>query len=530
MRNSVRTTVLACLLAGGLTASVAPAVADPGPDALEQERAFTSVKPPKPLERYVADTWRSMDAMVVDKTGLPADNVGGGLKAKSRADYTSPTNIGAYLWSTAVARDTGLISRKDARQRMRTTLRSVAKLEKHEPSGMFFNWYSPRTGKKLLTFPTDGSTIKPFLSSVDNGWLATGLLLTARAEPSLKAKADKIRKQMDFGCYYNEAEGVGGQIRGGFWVADPEDGAAVTGDYCGMGEDVWYTGHHYGAFNTEPRMASYLGIAAGQIPQKHYFGTYRTFPNDTCDWDWTETKPVGKWRTYDVQGEDLRVFEGALPYRGMDIVPTWGGSMFEALMVPLFVPEETWGKKSWGRNHPLYVRGQVEHGLKEADYGYWGFSPSNDPAGGYREYGVDQLGLDGPGYTSDQERTAVDQAFEGCRPGSPKPTEYGDGVVTPHASFLALRYDRKAALKNLAKIEDDFDAYGKGGFYDAVAVRSGQVSKRYLSLDQGMVMAALGNALAGDDVRDYVSRGALEKKVRPLMAQEVFTTSGKEKR
>ncbi len=44
----------------------------------------------------------------------------------------------------------------------------------------------------------------------------------------------------------------------------------------------------------------------------------------------------------------------------------------------------------------------------------------------------------------------------------------------------------------------NFDAYGPGGFYDAIAVRSGQVSKRYLSLDQGMIMAALGNELAGD--------------------------------
>ena len=62
-----------------------------------------------------------------------------------------------------------------------------------------------------------------------------------------------------------------------------------------MGPDVWYTGHHYGAFNTEPRIASYLGIASGQIPAKHYFGTFRTFPNDNCDCAWTETKPVGEW-------------------------------------------------------------------------------------------------------------------------------------------------------------------------------------------------------------------------------------------
>ena len=231
--------------------------------------------------------------------------------------------------------------------------------------------------------------------------------------------------------------------------------------------------------------------------------------------------PSGTWKTY----EGVDVFEGALPYRGMDVVPTWGGSMFEALMVPLFVPEEKWGPRSWGRNHPLYVQGQIEHGLDEADYGYWGFSPSNNPAGGYREYGVDALGLDGPGYTTDQERTTNDQPYGDCRESSPPPTAYGDGVVTPHASFLALRYAKGAALKNLAKLAEDFDVYGPGGFYDAVAVRSGQVSKRYLSLDQGMVMAALGNALAGDDMRRYASAGAMKDAMEPLMRQEVFSVS-----
>jgi hypothetical protein len=509
MRNSVRALVLAIGLTLGLSSPT------PGQAAS-----------PDRLETYAADTWRSVRAMVVPRTGLPADNVGGGLDGATRAAYTSPTNIGAYLWSTVAARDLGLVGDREAHRRMARTLETVAGLERHEPSGMFYNWYSPTTGAKLRTFPTDGSTIKPFLSSVDNGWLATALLLVSRADPTLKQAADAIREGMDFGCYYNAAEGnggpvAGGQIRGGFWDEDPRDPAAVTGDYCGMGTDVWYTGHHYGAFNTEPRMASYLGIAAGQIPRKHYYGTFRTFP-DTCDWSWTETKPVGEWRTYSVDGEEIEVFEGALPYRGTNIVPTWGGSMFEALMVPLFVPEETWGPRSWGRNHPRYVHGQIEHGLDEAGYGYWGFSPSNNPAGGYREYGVDQLGLDGAGYTSDQERTTVDQPYEGCRDGSPPPASYGDGVVTPHASFLALRYAPREALANLARIARDFDAYGPGGFYDAVAVRSGQVSKRYLSLDQGMVMAALGNALAGDDMRRYVARGAMEQRLRPLMEQEVF--------
>ena len=239
-----------------------------------------------------------------------------------------------------------------------------------------------------------------------------------------------------------------------------------------MGTDVWYTGHHYGAFNTEPRIASYLGIASGQIPAKHYFGTFRTFPNDNCDCAWSETKPVGEWKTYD---GDLDVFEGALPYRGMNIVPTWGGSMFEALMVPLFVPEETWGPRSWGVNHPLYVRGQIEHGMDEAAYGYWGFSPSNNPAGGYREYGVDMLGLDGAGYTSDQERTAWDQPYEGCREGT-APRRRRTATAWSRRTRRSSRSATPAARRwrTCATSTHDFDAYGRGGFYDAIAVRSGR--------------------------------------------------------
>ena len=44
-------------------------------------------------------------------------------------------------------------------------------------------------------------------------------------------------------------------------------------------------------------------------------------------------------------------------------------------MVPLVVPEEEWGPTSWAVTHPLYVESQIEFGLEEAEYGYWGFSP-----------------------------------------------------------------------------------------------------------------------------------------------------------
>ncbi len=72
------------------------------------------------------------------------------------------------------------------------------------------------------------------------------------------------------------------------------------------------------------------------------------------------------------------------------------------------------------------------------------------------------------------------------------------------------------------RLTENFDAYGRGGFYDAIDVGTGEVSRRYLSLDQGMVMAALGNELADHDLRSYVSSGAMNRRVRPLMEMEQF--------
>jgi hypothetical protein len=472
------------------------------------------------LQRYAADTWRSMDAMVEPATGLPADNIGGDLAPASRSTYTSPTNIGGYLWSTVVARDLRFISRGDADRRAAATLATLARLPRHPASGMFYNWYDPRDGAVLHTHPDDGSAITPFLSSVDNGWLAAALLVVRGAMPAQRAAVDRVLSGMDFGFYYNpDARGGGlpGLIRGGFYdTQPPSTTCTVVGNYRDRGPDVWYTCNHYDIAVTEPRIASYLGIAFGQIPPEHYFATMRTFPA-TCDWSWVEQQPSGFNATY----LGVPVFEGSYTYRGIRFVPSWGGDMFEALMPDLFVPEDRWGPRSWGRNHPATVAGQIEHGLRDAKYGYWGFSPASDPFGGYRVWGVDAMGMDPGGYPSDVESSNYDAGFGDCRPPGPAPT-YGDGVVTPHAVFLALRYAPRAAVDNLAKLRANLDAYGPGGFYDAIAVRSGTVARRYLSLDQGMIMGALGNALAGDNIRRAFVTPQVERALKPLLAMEEF--------
>lgn len=477
--------------------------------------AVVPVNAGDPLHRYAKDTWRSMAAMVEPATGLPADKVTGDLK--TRAKITSPTNVATYLWSTLVARDLRLISAHDAATRAGRVLDALARMERNTPTGQYYNWYDPATLQLARAFPDSGDPIRPFASSVDNGWLATALMMVRNAIPAHAKAANRLLASMDFTAYYDPAarpDAGTGLLRGGFWPEPPPE-CNIASDYAGTGTTVYSTCHHYGA-PAETRIGQYVGIALGQLPPESYFGPYRTFPDNACDYGWQEQKPVGSWKRY----LGVNVWEGTYEYRGMRYVPNWGGSMFEALMPDLVVPEATWARKSWGRNHPVFVRAQIEHGLREAGYGYWGFSPSNDPHGGYNVYGVDQLGMDEPGYSSDRERTSVDPGYEGCRPAKPLPESYGDGVVTPHASFLALPYARAAALDNLARLRADFDAYGPGGFYDAIAVRSGVVSKWYLALDQGMAMAALGNVLTGGDLHRYFAGSGVEARLRPVMSLE----------
>jgi hypothetical protein len=486
------------------------------------------------LMRWARDTWHSLDAMTPSDTGLPADNIDGSLKTISR--YTSPTNIGGYLWSTVVARELGIISRAEATSRLTRTLTTLGRMEHHEHSGMYFNWYDPATGATVRKWPeAPFNAVEPFVSSVDNGWLGAALLVVKNAGGAAAPLAAKLFDRMRWDAFYDHGDIEGhpvsrlpGLIHGGFYpFADGRPGGTFLGTHIG-GAPVWLTTHHYDTIVSETRITSYLGMLTGQVPAAHYFAPWRTFPA-TCDWSWHEMQPVGVTRRY----LGVEVYEGAYTYRGMHIVPGWGGSMFEELMPAVFVPEEEWAPRSWGVNHPLHVRAQREHGLVEADYGYWGFSPASNPDGGYREYGVDLLGMNPEGYFSDQKRPApapdsgipagtnVDVGFGTCRPATNPHPDFGLGVVTPHASFLAMMFERGQATANLLRIQHQLGAYGAGGFFDAAAI-DGTVARRYLSLDQAMVMGALGNVVGKGVLRRAFSTPDVEKALRPVIGMETF--------
>jgi hypothetical protein len=138
--------------------------------------------------------------------------------------------------------------------------------------------------------------------------------------------------------------------------------------------------------------------------------------------------------------------------------------------------------------------------------------------------------MDPGGNPSNEDKTLVDRGFAGC-PGrdpqaDPPPSAYTNGVVTPHAAFLALRFAPSAALADLDDLARDFPTlYGKWGFRDSVNVDSGAVSNSYLSLDQGMIMAAIGNALGNDFLRKAFATSDVERALGRVIGHEQFGAS-----
>jgi len=448
---------------------------------------------------YAKDTWRSFDELTWPN-GLPADCIEHQRAGWSRRlTHTSPTNIAAYLWSVVAAERMHLIATAEARSRLAQTLTTLAGVPRTH--GFFVNEVDPRSGAVLKLFPVDSHPRHLRLSAVDNAWLAAALVMVANTEPSLRESADRLLQPMDFRFFYDP-----------YNAADPVSHPGQLHVGYRTDEQLFYG--HYGMLNTEARIIGYLGISLGQLPAELYYRMFRTLPESMGP---QGQSPRGATRDY----HGVKVFEGSYTYRGLQIVPSWGGSMFEALMVPLFVPEETWAPRSWGRNHRLYVRAQIEHGLVEAGYGFWGFSPAACPGGGYDVYGVKALGTYSLGYYSN----GIDPAAARDSGSAAHPTRLTHGVVTPHAAFLALRYAPHEAVANLHLLTQKFPTiYGPLGFQDSVDVTAGVVSSCILTLDQGMIMAAIANELADDAMRHAFSDGRVEAAVRPLMAAEEFAT------
>ena len=214
----------------------------------------------------------------------------------------------------------------------------------------------------------------------------------------------------------------------------------------------------------------------------------RTLPA-SCRW---QTQPPAARREKEV-GEH-RFPGGWYTWQDERFVPSWGGSMFEALMPTLVLDEARLAPASLGANGAAHAAVQRRFALETLGYPVWGLSPSMAPGGEYREFGARPLGVLG----------------------------YDAGAVAPYASALVLPLDLPAAAANLRRLAERYPLYGEFGFYDAVEPGSGAVAKSYLSLDQSMIFLAAANVLTGGAVQRYFAADPVIARVLPLLAAERF--------
>ena len=389
------------------------------------------------LREVAHRTWRYFETFAgAEDHALPPDNVQVDVEtgALTVAHHTSPTNIGFGLLSAVAARDLGFIDDAELTRRVGESLTTLERLERHE--GHFLNWYDTRT---LAPLPPS------YVSTVDSGNLAGALIAVAASvrerSPGLTTRALALVEAMRFGFLFDATRQlfvIGYRL--------PE------GDTPGR-----LDASSYDLLASEARLASFVAIAKGDVPESHWFHLGRSVTTE----------------------------------RGAPVLLSWSATMFEYLM-PLLIMR-SYPDTLLDESCRLAVHRQMRYG--RACGVPWGISESAynvvDRHGTYqyRAFGVPGLGL---------KRGLGD-----------------DIVVAPYASALALAVEPGPSVLNLRRLSAA-GLEGAYGFYDAIdytprgveeieawsAARplGGTVVPTTFAHHAGMTLVAISNALGGNQL------------------------------
>jgi hypothetical protein len=351
------------------------------------------------------------------------------------ADRLSPTNAGLLLNARIASVLFGQMTLADFIFQTKRTLESIDALPKHR--GHLLNWYDTQSLEPL----------EPrFVSTVDSGnlvaclWTLKQAALSFAAEPGLKRgvtgemvselqsiaiSSDRLADAMDFGFLYHRRKKV---LSVGF---DLSTGKLESSSYDLLA--------------SESRIACFVAIAKGDIPQEAWFHLGR---RHTLVW-------------------------------GQRVLVSWTGTMFEYLMPALWMRHYR-GTITQDSLESL-VRVQREFASRKGVP--WGISESACTTEGSCEYGYAAFGI--PELAMKQPETE-------------------SLVISPYSTFLALSVDPHAAIDNLRRMAE-FGWSGRYGFYEAVdyARAGGEVVRSWMAHHQGMSLLAICNLLFDNPMQRY---------------------------
>ena len=418
------------------------------------------------LTEVARATWQYFDTFAGSADhGLPPDVVQ--INSAPRvAHRTSPTNIGMGLLATLAAHDFGFIDLDALIERTTAALTTTEALEHFE--GHLLNWYDTESLAPLRP---------AYVSTVDSGNLAGALLtlamglraLAAAAAPGTPAaaqgpaladRAGQLFDGMNFKFLYDPDRAL---FAIGYRLADAEGPGRLDAS-------------RYDLLASEARLASFLAIAKGDVPEAHWF----------------------------------RLGRPVTSVHGAPVLLSWSASLFEYLMPLLMM--RSYPDTLLDASCYLAVRRQIDYATSCGVP--WGISESAynvvDRRGNYqyKAFGVPGLGL---------KRGLADEL-----------------VVAPYASALAAMIAPGPSAENLRRLARE-RLTGSYGFFDAIDYtdrsvghhddsspshrRRGTVVPDYLAHHQGMTLVALANTLLG---RRMVERFHAEPRVKAteLLLQE----------
>jgi cellobiose phosphorylase len=388
--------------------------------------------------------WRYFDTFLREEDHyLPPDNWQE-QPGPALARRTSPTNIGMALLSAMAAADLDLTPRKRAVELISHILDTVEKLDKWR--GHLYNWYDTSTAKPLQP---------RYVSTVDSGNLR-GCLIALReglyqwGEDVLARRAEALSDAMDCAPLFDRERRL-------FSIGYEVERDRLTDGF-------------YDLMASEARQTSFIAVARGEVPARH-------------------------WRRLG------RMLLGDNDYCGM---ASWTGTMFEYFMPNLLLPCEP--------NSFLYetlsfcVYAQKRRGDKTkrpwgiSESGFYAFDPGMSYQ--YKAHGVQALGL----------KRGLDAEL----------------VVSPYSSFLALLLAPRSALRNLRRLRD-MGLEGRYGLYEAVDYTPSRLTGReerevvrsYMSHHLGMSLTAIDNVLRDNVMQKRFMKDCDMSAYRELLQERV---------
>jgi len=243
------------------------------------------------------------------------------------------------------------------------------------------------------------------------------------------------------------------------------------------------TNSYYDLLASEARQTSYIAIARGEVPPKHWF----------------------------MLGRALTVVDR---FKGL---VSWSGTMFEYLMPLLLM--KSYKNTLLDETYSFVVKSQIKYGRQRNMP--WGTSES--------AYQAMDINLN-------YQYKAIGVPWLGLKRGLAE-----DAVVAPYATFLALLVDAKEAYENI-KILRKEGLEGPYGFYEAADYTPERLEpqtdktiiKSFMAHHQGMSLLAINNYLNDDTMQHRFGSDPHVKSARLLLQEKVplnviFTKDSQEK-